>query len=104
MSEGCFDDTLVVIRHPDGAYFRKWEATGWETVKRFAHWTRDVDEAAKIKFGELGKFGVIDLVCGFSGLRLERVEEKKNDPRPPAAATVNRNVERFVNRSAGPLV
>lgn len=64
------DQRVYVVRAPDGDYFRTWEGTEWETVKRFAHWSRDIRQAKQIKFGDLAKAGFIDLVCGFSGLQL----------------------------------
>lgn len=69
-TEPTIDERVYVVRAPDGDYFRKWEGTEWETVKRFAHWSADVRQAKQIKLGDLAKAGFIDLVCGFSGLQL----------------------------------
>jgi hypothetical protein len=61
------------IRHPDGDYFKKWEGTPWETVKRFAIWTKDATEAMTQTLAEWEKGAMMDLVCGFGGVRLEQV-------------------------------
>lgn len=67
------DQRLYIIRHQDGDYFLGWEGTGWETVKRFAHWTKEKAKAARLTLKDWDKNGYMDLICGFSGCKLEHV-------------------------------
>jgi hypothetical protein len=67
------DERRYVIRSRDGDYFERWKSTGWETVKRSAHWTNDFTKAAQVGIDDLDSFGWIDLVCGFSGLKLVQI-------------------------------
>lgn len=63
-----------IIRDRDGDYFMGWEATPWETVKRGAIWTKNRLEAVRLSMSDLPKWGYMELVCGFTGLTLERVK------------------------------
>lgn len=68
------DTRTYRIHHLDGSYFKKWDGTPWETVKRFALWTPNQQEAATLTFSEWDKSGYMDLVTGFGGsVKLERV-------------------------------
>ena len=68
------DTREYVLRDRDGEYFLGWESTGWETVKGFALWTTRKAAAPTFTLADLPKVGYMDLVCGFSGLQLERVK------------------------------
>ncbi|HEY3661453.1 MAG TPA: hypothetical protein VGK91_09540 [Candidatus Udaeobacter sp.] len=67
---GDIAERVYVIRDRDSDYFVGWQGTEWETVKRFALWTKNVRDAAQIKMKDLQRSGYMDLVCGFSGLKL----------------------------------
>lgn len=68
------DQREYIIRDREGDYFLGWRSTEWETVKRFALWTKIKREALKLTLRDLPKNGYMELVCGFSGLTLERVK------------------------------
>lgn len=72
MSESWNHDRRYFIRSPEGEYFRKWEPTDWETVKRVAVWTRNKAEAMVLTLREWEKQNYTEAIFGFRA-RLELI-------------------------------